>query len=492
VTNAGPAGRLEAVGKRFGPVRVLDRVDMTVRRGSVHALIGRNGSGKSTIVKLLTGYHQPDEGRVDVPADRAGGTAAVVHQDLGLVPALSVLENMTLGRRLKMRRGTIDWAHERRRVAGALEVAGSEVDPDVLVSDLSRAEATLVAIARALEAHAESGTHLLILDEPTSALSPEHAERLLGAVRHMAGEGLGILFISHRLHEVIGHADHLTVLREGTVAWDGPTEGIDEHEAIRFMLGDAVFHDHSEASVAVGVRGPERGAERLRLAGVSAGKLRKLDLAVAAGETVGLTGLVGSGIEEVAAVASGRRAPESGSVLLDGRGRSPREWSREVGFVPADRPGAGVLPTLDLASNLLLPALERGMVGGRMSRRREAELFHSAAERFDIVPNDPRAAISTLSGGNQQKVVVARWLELQLSAMVAEEPTQGVDLRSKQQILHALRRAADDGLALLIVALEIEDVIDICDRVVVLAQDGTASEFAGGRVNAGDVVAAMQ
>jgi ribose transport system ATP-binding protein len=492
VAAAGPAGRLEGVGKRFGPVRVLDRVDLTVRRGTVHALIGRNGSGKSTIVKLLTGYHAPDEGRVDVPADRAGGTAAVVHQDLGLVPDLSVLENMTLGRTLRMRRMVIDWAHERRRVEAALAAAGAQADPDALVSDLSRAEATLVAVARALEAHAESGTHLLILDEPTSALTTEHAERLLAAMRHLADQGLGILFISHRLHEVIGHADHLTVLREGTVAWDGPAGDIDEREAIRFMLGEAVFHAHHEASGTAVASTRARGAERLRLTGVGATKLRGLDLTVAAGETVGVTGLVGSGIDELAAIASGRRAPGEGSVLLDGRARSPREWSREVGFVPADRLRAGVLPTLDLAANLLLPALDRGMVRGRMSRRREAELFHAAADEFDITPAEPRAPISTLSGGNQQKVVLARWLALRLLAMVAEEPTQGVDLRSKQQILQALRRAADDGVALLIVALEIEDVIDVCDRVVVLSLDGPAREFAGGRVNAGDVVAAMQ
>jgi ribose transport system ATP-binding protein len=467
--------------KSFGATKALSDVSLTVEPGSIHALIGLNGSGKSTLVKVLAGFHHADEGAISM------GEVAFVHQDLGLLPSLTVLENFAIGRPMAMRRGQIDWKTERRRATAALREFGLEHVLGEQVSALTQAEHAIIAIARALDRSSSGGVSTLVLDEPTSALPNHEIDMLAEAMRSFAARGIGIVFITHRLQEVVDLADSLTVLRNGAVVYSGPTSQTTIPRMVELMVGDAPTHVQADWAP------PQRhGTPVLVGDHLVSETLADLSIDVHRGEIVGAFGMAGSGLESLSQLLAGRAAPSGGTVRYDGElldARSKR--TSEIGYVPSDRPRRGVLPGLNVRENISLRSLPGTVRRGRISRRLEQDLARRWSSELKIKPDDPEAPILTLSGGNQQKAVLGRWLATEPQAIVAEEPTQGVDVWAKAEILRRLRVAAESGAAVFLTAVEPEEIIDFCDRVIVLRRGRIALDAPRASVSITDILSAM-
>jgi len=492
-----PALRVSGLRKTFGATVALAGVDLEIRPGSIHALIGMNGSGKSTLIKILSGYHSPDAGTITygggTTPDRSAAVA-FVHQDLGLVPTMTVLENLRLGRRLATRFGRIDWRREREPARKSLARFGLEATIDTEVQSLTRAEATIVALARALEDCSE-GCSALVLDEPTSALPASESDQLMKVMRECADAGIGVLFVSHQLGEVLTVSDEVTVLRNGQVAWTGLTSETTLESLVMAMTGqliggergnpsndrDAPTGSLSETSAAA--------ASVLSARRLSGQIVRDFGLDVAAGEIVGVVGLLGSGVMELGPLLAGRATPSCGTVELSGALLTERR-RQEIGFVPADRQRDGVLAGLTASENVSITHRSRHVRRGRISRPAEDHEVRLWLTELLVDPCEPEADIATFSGGNQQKILMARWLSVHPAALVAEEPTQGVDVLAKAQILDRIAAHARDGLSVVLLTGEPEGILDICDRVAVLRQGSIACEFRP-PLDLGEIVAAM-
>jgi len=474
--------RIHGLSKRFGATLALDDVSMTVEPGSIHALIGLNGSGKSTLVKVLAGFHDADEGDIEM------GEVAFVHQDLGLLPTLTVLENFAIGRPMAMRRGQIDWKAERVRAITALREFGLENAIGRPMSSLPQAEQAIVAIARALDRSASGAIATLVLDEPTSALPAHEIDMLADAMRAFAARGVGIVFITHRLQEVVELADSLTVLRNGRVVFTGRTAETDIPGMVELMVGEA------PAAAGAPEWTPSAHAGPPVLVGreLRTDTLDALDFEVRRGEIVGVFGMAGSGMESLSEVLAGRASPTSGEVRYDGEPlRTGSARAREVGYVPSDRPRRGVLPGLTVRENISVRSLGSILRRGSISARAERDLARHWAGELKIKPADPDAPILTLSGGNQQKAVLGRWLAIQPQAIVAEEPTQGVDVWAKAEILRRLRLAAEGGAGVLLTAVEPEEIVEFCDRVVVLRGGRVTLDAPRSSLSITDILSAM-
>lgn len=480
-SSATPAIRFGGVSKSFGPTQALRSVTFDVAPGSVHALIGLNGSGKSTLVKVLAGYHVADEGAIST------GHVVFVHQDLGLLPALTVLENFAIGREMAMRFGQIDWKAEAARAAEALAEFGLAHTVHQRVAALPLAQQAIIACARALDRSRDSDVAALILDEPTSALPSNEIDLLAEAMKVYAARGIGIVFITHRLQEVKDLADTVTVLRNGELVHTGPTSEVSIPDMVQLMVGDA------PASVEVEWEAPSRGVEPTLVAsGISSATLDAVDLGIRPGEIVGAFGMVGSGLEHLGAILAAREVPTSGSVSLAGVPLLPGSAeAREVGYVPSDRPRRGVFPGLSVRENISIRSLRRTLSWRGIGRKAESGLARTWTAELSVKPRDPEAPILTLSGGNQQKVVLARWLAIEPKAIVAEEPTQGIDVWAKQDILRRLRTAAGDGAAVLLTAVEPEEILDFCDRVVVLRGGKVVLDVPRSDVDITEILSAM-
>lgn len=450
--------RIENVSKTFGATKALRNVSLEVAPGSIHALIGLNGSGKSTLVKVMDGYHSADEGTVSM------GEVAFVHQDLGLLPSLTVLENFVIGRPMAMRFGQIDWKTEAKRARNALAEFGLENTLDQQLASLSLANQAIIACARALDRSRGAAIDSLVLDEPTSALPSHEIGLLADAMKAFAARGVGIVFITHRLQEVKDLADTVTVLRNGESVFTGPTADLAIPDMVQLMVGDAPVHTTHEARAAVRTAEPV-----LSIRALHDDTIDDLDLDIYGGEIVGAFGMVGSGLERLGALAAGREIARAGTVEFEGRPLTAGDArARRIGYVPSDRPRRGVLPGLTVRENISVRSLARTIRAGGISRRREQALAARWTEELSVKPRDPEASILTLSGGNQQKAILGRWLAIEPAAIVAEEPTQGIDVWAKQDILRRLRMTAETGAGVLLTAVEPEEIIDFCDRVVVL------------------------
>jgi len=476
----------EAVTKRFGGTLAVDDVSLTLREGQILALLGENGAGKSTLIKMLAGIHAPDSGRILLrgapyahPQAKAAGRARVafIHQDLGLVGWMTVAENVALGvgyRRVGGRRGgLISWRRTRARALEALAGLSADIDPDARVMHLGRTERSLVAIGRALAAEAE----VLVLDEPTASLPANEVERLLAVLRDLRARGLGILYVSHRLDEVFRIADDLAVMRDGRLVGCRRVAETDPSELVTLIVGappEAVF-GRAEAPA---------GPVCLSLAGVVAGGAGPVDLAVRGGEMVALVGLRGAGQDAIGRALFGRCPVEAGSVRLDGAPHRPDRpaaaMAAGVGMVAGDRVGESLGMTLSVRENLFLNPAARGVGALALcSPARETAAAFAAGARIGLRPNEPRRPVETLSGGNQQKVVLARWLDLATRVLVLEEPTAGVDVGAKAEIYALLRAALARGLAIVVVATDFEEVAAICHRALVFSQGRVVREIAG-------------
>jgi ribose transport system ATP-binding protein len=484
--------RLEArnVSKTFGSTTVLRDADLEVAPGEIHALIGQNGSGKSTLVKILTGYHLPDAGAtltvdgqvLDLPvrwseAQEAG--LSVVHQDLGLLDHLSVSENIGIGGFVHHRVSRkIDWEAQDAIARRVLERLDVPVDPGARVGPLNAMRRAEVAIARALRDQ-RPGEGLVILDEATRSLPREELHRFHELLRRIVADGTSILMVSHNLEEVLQLADRVTVLRDGAVAAGGlDTAGLTEQDLARHMLGKTV------EAVGRGARiGQQPDDLAARVDGLSADAIENLSFAVGRGEIVGLTGLPGSGFEAVAQLITGGRRPEAG-VLTTATGTADLAkadvatcMALGAALVPEKRILEGLAIELSVRDNIAIPSLRRRGRPWHVGRRWQDDQARSSIRQLGIRTRSPHMLIKELSGGNQQKVLFAKWLSVEPDLLVLHEPTQAVDVGARVDILRSVVETAGRGVGVLLVSIEPADLAEVCDRILVYGRGGTLREI---------------
>lgn len=480
---------VRGVSKQFGGTQALDGVSLGIHAGEIVALLGENGAGKSTLIKILAGVHTLDAGVVtfrgrDVLGALRRLPIAFIHQDLGLIDWMTVAENTCLTLGYPRRLGLVDWAGARRRAAQALDILGAGIDPDMRIHDLTRTEKSLVAIARALAAEAE----ILVLDEPTASLPADEVARLFGALRRLRARGVGIVYVSHRLDEVFEIADRIVVLRDGRVVGERRTAATRPEEIILLIVGREpaqVFRRPAERT----------GVARLVLDQLAIGEVGPVDCAVHAGEMIGLVGLRGAGQESVGRALFGLLPCTAGRIRLDERvfaPASPRAaMAAGICRVGADRVGDSIVPGLSIRENLFLNPLAAGLsVWSLLRPRREAHAAAELGRKVGLRPNDPSLPIEWLSGGNQQKVVVGRWLHLGGKVYVFEDPTAGVDVGAKAEIYQLFDVALRSGAAILIVSTDFEEVAKVCHRALVFDRGRVVAELAGDDLSVENLIAA--
>jgi len=468
---------------RFGAQVALDRVGVELHRGEVHALLGQNGSGKSTLIKILAGFHGPEPGAEaeafgarlalgDAAAAHAAGLR-FVHQDLALVGDRSVTDNLALGSGYAGRRWLRD-ARERRVAQEVLDRLGIDVDAHRIVKDLSPAQQTMVAVARTMRDGAASA-RLLVLDEVSAALAEGEMEIVLALVRRLRDQGGTVLFVTHRLEEVFALADRVTVLRDGRDVATSAVDDLSPDDLVELIVGRRIGELYPPP--------PAPRTERiLAVRGLRGAVVRDVDLDVHRGEIVGLAGLTGSGREELPYLLFGAVPWQAGAVELAGRRvaqLSPPEAIRAgLVLVPSDRASQGATASLTLRENVTLPRVP-ATPWGWVRARAEAREAAAWLERLGVTPRDTEKRLATLSGGNQQKVVLARWLRCEPSVLILDEPTQGIDVGSKAAIYEHIAQRARAGVAVLVASTDHEELASICDRVIVLREGRTACELHG-------------
>jgi len=483
---------MRGIGKRFPGVQALDAVDFTVRRGQVHALIGENGAGKSTLIKTLTGAYRRDTGTIHLdgrpidprtPKDAETLGISTVYQEVNLIPHLSVAENICLGRQ-PTRFGAIRWRAIARRAVEALARLELELDVSRQLSSCSIAIQQMVAIARALDISAK----LLILDEPTSSLDEKEVAELFSVVRRLRDQGLGIVFITHFLDQVYDVSDRVTVLRDGRLVGEYETAGLPRVELVSRMIGKEITQvEAARPDRLPGAAGGAREAfAEVRGLGRK-GSIAPIDMTFTPGEAVGLAGLLGSGRTETARLLFGIDRAETGEVRVGGRKvalTSPRRAIRlGFGFTPEDRRVEGIIPNLSVRENIVL-ALQAGRgIWRPLSRKRQAEIAQQFIRALGIKTPSAEQVAANLSGGNQQKVLLARWLATQPKLLILDEPTRGIDVGAKAEIENLVGRLCAEGMAILFISSELEEVVRTCQRVVVLRDRAKVDELVGPRID---------
>lgn len=475
---AGPLVRVRGLGKLFGGTVALAGVDLEIERGSILALLGPNGSGKSTLIKILAGVHHADEGEVTVHGHPLGSHAAsrsmsFIHQDLGLVDWMTVAENIALVVGYPRRHGLISWRRARESCAKALKVVAGHLDADARVADLVPAERSLVAIARALAARAE----LIALDEPTAGLPAADCARLFDVLRALRDQGHAILYVTHRLDEVYKVADTFAVLRNGRLVSSGPLAGHSPARLVHDIVGREPA-DHRPATAR------PRGPVVLSLEGLRTGNAGPVSLELRAGEVLGMVGLTGAGHTEMGRALAGAGTILSGRAVLDGRLYAPRTAAgavaRGVALVTGNRQEEGCAAELTVRENFLAnPRVDDRSALNWISPRRERDEATALVERFSVHPRDSEVPIATLSGGNQQKVMLGRWLRASRRLLILEEPTASVDVGAKAEIHHLLDRALASGLAALLISTDFEEVARVCHRALVFVGGTVTEELTG-------------
>jgi ribose transport system ATP-binding protein len=472
---------MRAIAKRFPGVVALDQVDFDVHGGEVVALVGENGAGKSTLMKILAGIHRPDSGEIRLdgtpvgiasPSSAARLGVATIHQELEMIDALDVAGNIFLGRE-PQRAGAL-WLLDRRRMEREttqhLARVGATMSPRAIVGQLSTAQQQLVAIARALSVDAR----ILILDEPTASLGSTDAERLFGVLNDLRRRGVAIIYISHRLGEIESLADRAVVLRDGRNAGTLTGGAIRRDRLVHLMVGRALETEYATRGAAGNTSCPVSRIPRLQIDGVRTARYpdAEASLTVYRGEVLGIAGLIGAGRSELAEAVCGIAPRIAGRVLLDGTPitiATPGDAIRQgVCLVPEDRRGHGVIAGMTVRENLTLPSLATFARWGLVRRRAESRAAQEIATSLTVKTPSLESPIGTLSGGNQQKVVLGRWLALRPRAIVFDEPTQGVDVGAKAEIHRLIRRLADDGAAVVMISSDLEEILAESDRVAVM------------------------
>ncbi len=489
-----PVLDVAAVTRRFPGVTAVDGVDFAVRAGEIHALLGENGAGKSTLIKILGGALRKDGGVIRLngepvdfhsPSAALAAGIAVIYQELVLCPHLSVAENILMGHLPRTAGLAVDWPAANRRVAELLAQLGVTLPLNAPVGRLSTAQQQLVEIAKALS----RDSRILILDEPSATLGQRDLDHLFAVIRRLRGQGVAIVYISHRLEEIFAIADRVTVLKDGRLAGHWPIAEVTMQRLVRAMTG-------RDLGVVTGREGDAAAPVRLAVRNLSRkGAFADVSLSLRAGEIVGIAGLVGSGRTELLRAIFGADQPDAGTIEVDGqpaRFRSPAQALRRgLGLLPEDRKTQGLLLDRALRENVSLASLRRFTRFGFLRPAAEERVVRELIDDLHIAARGPGQPVMTLSGGNQQKVVLARWLARRCGILLFDEPTRGVDVGAKEEIYRLIHALAAEGAAVLIVSSELKELFAICPRILVMREGRLVGEFAGLDLREDDVVDAM-
>ncbi len=493
--------QMEHITKRFPGSVALSDASIHVERGEVHALIGENGAGKSTLIKVLTGVYRADEGEIVFDgqarifqsphhAQREG--ISTIYQEVNLIPFRSVAENIFLGREL-FRWGLLDWRKMHREASALLERLHLSLDVTRPLNSYTIATQQMVAIARAISFKSK----LVIMDEPTSSLSDDEVETLFTVIRQLKEEGVATIFVSHRLDELYAICDGITILRDGKTVGEQPIKSISKLELVAKMLGKDLGSVQRSGQTSFNAGNHQAREEvLLKATGLREGrKLQNASLQVHPGEIVGLAGLLGSGRSEVARSIFGADDIDSGTIVVNGvevHFHSPADAIRAgIGFCSEDRKVDGVIPDLSVRENLTLAALPTLTRSGIVDRKQQEEIVERFIQRLGIKTSGPEQKISELSGGNQQKVLLARWLCLNPRLLLLDEPTRGIDVGAKGEIQALVEELAESGMGVLLISSELEEIIEGSDHVVVLRDGETVAEFAREGLSQDAILSAM-
>src|SRR5689334_20720934 len=498
-----PVLEVERVSKTFTRTKALSRVSMNIEAGEVHALLGQNGSGKSTLIKILSGYHAPDPGGgiriqgqdlpIQSPAQSYRLGCRFVQQDLGLVSTLSVLDNMALGSGFPTSLGTIREKATYKQAKNDLERLSLEIDPKAMVAALSASERTGVAIARALREDAEYPACLLVLDEPTATLPVDEVDHLLDRVSALAALGVGVLYVTHHLGEVFRVAHNVSVFRDGKVVGAGPVKDFDHAGIVELLAGEELLAEETESRRQRAARTAAHDHEVVfDVKDLRAGALAGVSFSVERGEIVGIAGLAGSGRDNVLGASFGALPRSAGEVTLTGRslpaGRPDVAIGRGIAYLAPDRQIGGGVMTMSARENLTLPDLKPFWKGGLLRRRAETTRTKEWFQRLSVRPGDAvNESLSIFSGGNQQKILFGKWLSQKPAVFLLDEPTQGVDVGAKADLHRELVAAAEDGAAVVVSSSDLEELADLCERVLVIVDGRISAELRGAELTEGNI-----
>ncbi|GIF51456.1 sugar ABC transporter ATP-binding protein [Asanoa ferruginea] len=494
---------VRAVTKRFPGVRALDAVDMAVLPGEVHALVGENGAGKSTLIKVLTGVYRADEGEVHYrgepvsfarPLDAQRAGISTIYQEVNLIPLMSVARNLFLGREPRTRFGLLDIGRMNRDAGETLGRYGIDVDVTRPLRSTSLGTQQMVALARAVAIDAK----VLVMDEPTSSLEPREVRTLFDVVRRLREQGLAVVYVSHRLDELYELCQRVTVLRDGRVVHTGPLEGLARLALVSHMLGRDISQVRREGLT--GFTGDHALADGetpvLRVEGLTKRhQLHDVSFDVRAGEVTGLGGLLGSGRSETAKAIVGALPLDEGTVTVNGRRLrrlSPAAAIRAgIALLPEDRKAEGIIPDLSVRENIVLAAMPRLARAGIVTRAKQDAIVETFMTRLRIKAAGPEQRVAELSGGNQQKVLLARWLCLHPKVLLLDEPTRGIDVGAKAEVQKLVDELAAQGLAVVLISSDLEELVEGADRVVVLRSGAVAGELVGDEVTEDAILATL-
>jgi monosaccharide-transporting ATPase len=497
-----PVLEVRGIAKRFPGVLALDDVSLSVARGEVHALVGENGAGKSTLIKVLTGVYKADAGEVRYlgepvtfgrPLDAQHAGISTIYQEVNLIPLMSVARNLFLGREPRGRLGLVDVRRMNREATAVLRRYGIDVDVTRPLRSISLGAQQMVALARAVAVDAK----VLIMDEPTSSLESREVETLFRVVRELSAQGIAVLYVSHRIDELYQLCSRVTVLRDGKVVHAGPLDGLDRLRLVSHMLGRDLVQVRREGLT--GFAGDHEAADAeplLRAEGLTKRHvLRDVSFAVRPGEVTGLAGLLGAGRSETAKAIIGALPLDSGTVSVGGRRLrhlSPKAAiANGVALLPEDRKAEGIIPDLSVRENIVLAALPRLSRAGLVTRDRQDRIVRTFMERLRIKASSPEQRVAELSGGNQQKVLLARWLCLEPRLLLLDEPTRGIDVGAKAEVQRLVDELAREGLAVVLISSDLEELVEGADRVVVLRAGAVVGELAGDEVSEHAIMATL-
>ncbi|GLI06691.1 ribose import ATP-binding protein RbsA [Paenibacillus tyrfis] len=472
------------ISKSFPGVRVLDQVTFNLTGGEVHALMGENGAGKSTLMKILGGIHRRDGGTVILKGTPCEITSpsmaqslgiAMIHQELNLIPHLTVMENIFLGREFTYgRSGMINWGKMRQESVRFLSQLGLSIDPGIIAGELSVGQQQMIEIAKALSMNAE----ILVLDEPTAALTDREIEALFTVIESLKAKGVGMIYISHRMEEIFRICDRVTVMRDGHTVGTDRVADTNIDKLVKMMVGREIKDRFPKIDVAV-------GEPKLEIKGLSLpGKLQDISFAVRSGEIVGIAGLMGAGRTELAKALFGVTPARHGEIRVDGRPvaiRKPVDAIRAgIALVTEDRKDEGLLLNLSVKDNISLPNLKDVSSFGFVSRSKETGISDRLISQLLIKTPNGEQKVGSLSGGNQQKVVIGKWLETNPQVFILDEPTRGVDIGAKKEIYDLMNQLVSRGVAILMISSELPEVLGMSDRILVMHEGRIAGEFARG------------
>jgi len=476
--------RLKGIAKSFPGVRALNDVNLDVRPGEIHGLLGENGAGKSTLIKIIAGAYAPDQGEIlfedtavrwSSPREAKQRGIHVVYQEFVLFPQLSITENIFVGHERRTRIGTVDHARMRREARELLERLGVSIDPSVSAGSLSIADQQMVEIARAMVRQVK----LLVLDEPTAVIAGREVKLLFDRLRRLRAEGVSIIFISHRLEEVFALCDRVTVLKDGELIATTDVANVTRERLISMMVGRELGDLFPPKRTAPPAMTPVLRTEALSVDN----RVRDVSIALRPGEIVALAGMVGAGRSELAHGLFGVLPISGGAFYLEGRRFTSMSPAKAIklgmGLVPEDRKSQGLAMQLDVAANITGPALHEVTRRLLIDTESEASIARHEISRYRIACRGPQTPVATMSGGNQQKVLVARWARICRTVLIVDEPTRGVDVGAKAEIYRILRDLSEQGLAILMISSELTEVVGMADRVIVMREGQVTGELAG-------------